>query len=215
MSRLPHNSLPDIEPPVPLHERAADNLLFIREAMSRASQFTAVPGKGTALMGLVALVGGAIAVLRLSTFWWINTWCIVAALAGTLGVSAVALKARRTSTPLLSGAGRRMVGNFAPPVVAGAVLTLLFHNLSLEPWLPGMWMLMYGAGVVCAGAFSVPVVPVMGSCFMALGVLTLGATQALQGPVLGALYAGDIGMALGFGVMNIVFGFIIARHYGG
>ncbi len=71
--------------------------------------------------------------------------------------------------------------------------------------MPGVWLLMYGAGVAAGGALSVPVVPVMGVSFMLLGALALVAPAARQ----------DWFMLAGFGVLHIVYGIRIARRYGG
>jgi len=42
--------------PEPIHAHAIDNIRFIRDTMSRATQFTALPGWGGVLMGVSALV---------------------------------------------------------------------------------------------------------------------------------------------------------------
>ena len=57
-----------------LHERAMDNLSFIRDAMARSAPLTAVSGWGTIIMGCVALVGAYVGSLRRSNDWWIWIW---------------------------------------------------------------------------------------------------------------------------------------------
>jgi hypothetical protein len=81
----------------------------------------------------------------------------------------------------------------------------VFATNDLAERLPGCWLLLYGTAVATGGAFSVRVVPVMGLCFMATGVVAFAAPAPL----------GHWLMAAGFGGLHIVFGWIIARNYGG
>ncbi|MGH7551751.1 MAG: hypothetical protein ACREMQ_01830, partial [Longimicrobiales bacterium] len=64
---------------------------------------------------------------------------------------------------------------------------------------------LYGTGVMTGGAFSVPVVPVLGGCFLAAGTATLFAPAAWA----------DALMAASFGGFHMAFGLRIARRYGG
>jgi len=85
------------------------------------------------------------------------------------------------------------------------VLTAVFVANGLTARLPGCWLLLYGVSGATGGALSVRVVPVMGVLFMAFGVAAFIAPSAW----------GNIFMAAGFGGLHIIFGAIIARHYGG
>jgi hypothetical protein len=107
--------------------------------------------------------------------------------------------------PLLSGPGRKFVLSLAPPLVAGALLTIVLFQAGLIQLLPGVWMLLFGVGVVTAGAFSVRIVPVMGCAFMLLGAVALFLP----------LGWGNVLMAAGFGGLHLVFGSVIAWRYGG
>jgi len=192
--------------PEPIQAHALENLRFIREAMSRASQFTAVPGWGGVLMGLTALVTAPIAGPPDGTFRWVLIWFADAVVAAVIALIAIAIKTKRSGTPLSKAApALRFALAFLPPLVAGMVLTPVFVVMGLITRLPGCWLLLYGTAVATGGAFSVKVVPLMGICFMALGAVAFAAPPAW----------GHWLMALGFGGLHIVFGTIIARSYGG
>ena len=198
--------------PQPLHDRALDNLKFIRSTMERAGSFTAVPGWGMVLLGVTALAAAALAgalpvaeTYGASQNRWLWTWLLEAALGATIGVAALLHKARRAGDTVTHGPGRRFGLSVLPPFIVGGLLTyVLWHAKQLQ-LLPALWLLCYGAGIMTGGAFSLRIVPVMGMCFMALGIAALFAL-----PAWGAWL-----MAAGFGVLHITFGLIIARRYGG
>jgi hypothetical protein len=95
--------------------------------------------------------------------------------------------------------------SFLPPVIAGAALTAALYRTGGAEAIPGAWLLLYGAGVVTAGAFSVRIVPIMGVCFMVIGVLALFSPASWS----------DAYLAIGFGGLHVAFGSAIARRYGG
>jgi len=191
--------------PERIETRAIDNLRFIRETMERASAFTAVPGWGGAAMGLTALGAAALAARFESRGVWLAIWLVEAWFAFTLGAAAMVWKAHRAHVPLLHGAGRRFMLALCPPLVAGALVTFVLYRMGATAVLPGLWLLLYGAGVVTGGAFSVRIVPAMGIVLMAIGAAALFAPASW----------GDGFMAVGFGLVQVVFGWIIARRHGG
>jgi hypothetical protein len=191
--------------PIPIDARAADHLRYIRETMERAAEFTAVPGWGGVAMGVTALGAAFVAARQDSPRAWIMVWLIEAFVAVAIAASAAATKAHRANSLLFSGPGRKFLLSFAPPILAGGLLTYALFHAGAFAALPGVWLLLYGTAIVTGGAFSVRVVPVMGLCLMGLGATALFAPAAW----------GDALMAAGFGVVQIGFGIWIARRHGG
>src|ERR1043165_9982474 len=179
------------QPPA-LHDRAMDNLRFIRETMERASEFTAVPGWGGVLMGVTALAASFVASEQPTRNLWLWTWMVEALLALVIGGWAIDRKARKAEQPLLSGPGRKFALSYSPPILVGILLTIVLYRSGFSHILPGMWLLLYGTAVVTGGAFSVKIVPVMGLCFMLLGTVALFTPRTLE----------DYLMAAGFGGLH-------------
>ncbi|MBW8772723.1 MAG: hypothetical protein JF590_05475 [Gemmatimonadetes bacterium] len=202
------------DPPA-LHDRAIQDLSFIRRTMEGAASFTDVPGWGLALTGVTAVVAAWVAAGQPSALRWLAIWLLEALLGGTLGTAFMLRKMQRRSGPgpMLSVPARKFLLGFWPSVIAGAILTVALADRG-GMWLPGsrapevlpgLWLLLYGVGVVTAGAFSVRAVPLMGIGFMLLGA------AALLIPAL----PGDLLLACGFGGLQIGFGVFIARRHGG
>ena len=192
------------EPPE-MQARAMDNLRFIRETMEAAATFTAVSGWGTVLIGLTALVAAGLAAATESTVRWVFIWMVEAVLSVGISIYTMSLKSRAAGLPLWSEPARKIVFSFVPPMLVGALLTLVCFEHNLLGLLPGVWMLLYGVGVVAAGTFSVRIVPVMGLAFMVVGTVALFAPASWTTAC----------MAAGFGGLHLFFGALIARRHGG
>jgi hypothetical protein len=134
-------------------------------------------------------------------------------LAVAIGILAMRRKARQAGLPMWSPATRKFVFSFVPPLVVGATLTVVLWQAGQIALIPGVWLMLYGTGVITGGAFSVPVVPVMGVCFLAVGALAM--LPAAASSFVSGLPLKDLWLSLGFGGLHIVFGAIIARRYGG
>src|SRR5450759_2005455 len=191
--------------PVALEAHAMDNLRYIRETMERAGAFTAVPGWGGIAMGGTALIAALIASRQITTSGWLAVWLIEGVVATGIGALSVVRKARSVHLSLTAAPARKFMFSFVPPLIVGAILTAGVMRAGLISTIPGIWLLLYGTGVLAGGAFSVRVIPIMGMCFMLEGSRAIFAPMQWADSLLGA----------GFGGLHILFGAIIARRYGG
>jgi hypothetical protein len=192
-------------PTAQIDRHAADNLRFIRDTMARASDFTAVPGAGGVVMGILGFAAAMAAGPPRDTRVWLGIWLTTAGAGAATGLTAILLKARKHNLPLRGVLVRRFALALVPALLVGMALTAVFVQHGLTARLPGCWLLCYGAAVSSAGAFSVRPVPFMGAAFMVLGALAFIAPSQW----------GHLFLAAGFGALHIGFGLLIARNYGG
>src|SRR5258705_1616521 len=185
MSCMPRPVETRIDTPA-LHDRAMDNLRFIRETMERAGAFTAVPGWGQVGVGVTALAAAMLAARQPTVELWVATWLAEAAIALVIGGWALARKAHAANDPILSGPARRFGLSFLPPMVAGGLLTIGLYHAGVPHALPATWLMLYGAGIATAGAFSVRIVPGMGVCFIVVGAAALFGPAAWGSWVMGS-----------------------------
>jgi hypothetical protein len=192
------------EPPA-LHDRAMDNLRYIRETMELATAFTGISGWGEIAIGVTALIASAIAAQQATFNAWLAVWIAEGLISLLIAGWSMDRKTRAIKMPLGSGPGRKAVFSLTPPMLAGGLLTIVLVQAGLTNAIPGVWLLLYGTGVITGGMYSVKVVPIMGICLMVLGALALFSPPAFA----------NWFMAAGFGGLHLVFGAIIVRKYGG
>lgn len=173
--------------------------------MERSSAFTAIPGAGGVVMGVIGLIAAAVSARQPTADRWLETWLVAAFVAAIIEVVAMARKAHRAGVTLTGTIARRFALGMAAPLVAGAAITYELRLVGSLSVLAPAWLLLYGAGVLTGGMFSVPVVRTLGVCFMAAGIASILTPPEWR----------NIWLAIGFGGLHVGFGAHIARNHGG
>jgi hypothetical protein len=171
--------------------------------MESASTFTALSGWGLVAVGVVGLLAAFLA-WRAGQPEKLSIW-LPAALVGVICAGAAnASKARRLEMPLWSGSFRKVAWVMTPVLAAGALLTFALVGANARYLLPGTWLALYGAGVTAGGTFSLRAVRWMGLALVVLGGLALRVPQQ-----------GIVFLAVGFGILHILFGVYLVGKHGG
>src|SRR3989442_13215290 len=118
--------------PRPLHDRALDNLRYIRQTMERAGSFTAVPGWGQIAVGATALAAALVAARQPTPELWLATWLGEAIVALAIGGGAVGGQTYAGGDPPPSGPRPRVLLSFPPPLGGGGRATAGVYRAG--PW---------------------------------------------------------------------------------
>ena len=192
--------------PRSIHQRAFEDLRYIRSAVESASAFTAVSGLGGVAMGVVGLVAAGVGGFAIhAPQRWVSIWIGAAVLGAAIGVVSMFRKARRAGPSLVSKPARRFGLAFTPAILTGAVLTFVLIGRGLYDLLPPLWLLAYGSAVTSGGSLAVRIVPFMGMGMLVTGLVALFVPFA----------AANILLGFGFGLLQIATGIVIIRRYGG
>ena len=192
--------------PHSIHERALDDLRYIRSTVENAREFTAVSGRGGVAMGVTGLLAAVAAATQTGApMRWLAVWMTAAVVATSIGILSMAWKSRRAGASLVSPPARRFALAFFPAIAAAAAVTIVLVSRAEFDLLPGIWLLLYGVAISAGGALSVRVVP-----FMGLVLLVTGGAALLV-----PFAAAPLLLGLGFGLVQIGGGLVIMRRYGG
>lgn len=197
-------SVPLSRNPVSIETGAMAHLRYIRDTIESAHAFTSVPGKGCIAMGIIGLAAAGLSSWPALAERWLEIWLGAAALAVAAVSWFLVEKARVQGLSLLRSVGRRFFLALAPALISGAVLTLVMTNADARGLIPGTWLMLYGAGLMAAGVFSLREVIVAGAAFMLLGAAAFALPAQWSA----------IPLALGFGGVHIVLGCVVLRRHG-
>ena len=186
-----------------LPERAGQDLAFIRTAIARVEGASAVSGVGGMLMGACGVAIALWAQGQTDLLVQLRAWLLGGWVAVPVGFAAVLLKARRSQ--LQWDPVRRFVLCLVPCLIVGGVLSWHLRVGGDIALIPAVWLMLYGCGVLAAGAYAVMPVRWMGVCFVVTGILATWAPSVALNALLG----------VAFGGYHIVFGWWVYRHHGG
>ena len=193
-----------------MNQEDLENLKIIRETMERSSSVTSLSGIGVMGMGAIALLGSYLAPLQSSDEARMYGWLVVAVLGCGIGVVSTWYQSRWQGPAMRLIAWRRFALALAPPILAGCVLTHIFLRIGYFEVMPGTWILLYGAGIITAGAFSIRLIPIMGMVFMLFGAIALYLPASWFQPVWQHMTPIDFYLGAVFGGVHVLFGAIIA-----
>jgi len=185
---------------VALDAHALGTLQYIRSSIEAAG-LLAVPGSAGIAMGSVGLLAAVLAAQPALARHWFAIWLAASVAAFVCGSVLMVHQAVTTDSALYRGPARKFLLCLSPSLFAGAVVTFVLWRHSAVQSAPGVWLLLYGCGVVAASTMTVRPVAVMGALFIALGVAAIALPPQFSNFALGA----------GFGGLHLTFGIIIGR----
>lgn len=203
-----------------MKEKYIEDLKEIKDLMTRSSRFISLSGLSGISAGIIALFGAFLAhylvfsKLDQQTFKGITftTRVQVSALlfiaAATLLISIglviflTTKQSKKQNQKIWDAQTKRILVNLAIPLFTGGIVSLLFLNRGFIGILPAITLLFYGMALVNVSKFTLNEIRSLGLFEIVLGLL------AFQFTNYGLLF-----WAIGFGLLHIVYGFIIKIRY--
>lgn len=185
---------------VHIDSHAIATLRYIRKSMDAATS-VAVPGSSGIAMGCVGVAATALSYIPRLHEHWVSIWLLAAVVAAGLGGTLLARPSSLRSLAPLGVQFRKFGLCLFPSLFAGAVLTVVLWYSGQHRALAGMWLLLYGCGLVTVSIVTTSMIAAMGGLFIALGVVAFFVPASYQIFLLG----------LGFGGLHILFGILVGR----
>jgi hypothetical protein len=192
------------EAPAAIESRALGTLAYIRASIESSSSMD-VPGMAGIVMGIIGVLAAIVVSLPRWAAHWLGIWLAAAVVALVLGGALVARQIAQRGHARYLGPVRKFLLCLCPALLAGAVLTVVLVTAGEAHVIPGMWLLLYGCAVLSASTVTTAgiarLICLMGGLFVALGLITFLLPATVHTAMLG----------LGFGILHIIFGFLIGR----
>jgi hypothetical protein len=187
----------------------------IKEMMSKSSQFISLSGLSGILAGIYALIGAIYAnyLINIHEYTYITlesktfklivlTAFIVLVLSVSTAYYLTVKKANKLGEQIWNTASKRVLINFAIPLVTGGIFSLLLVRQQNFVLIPPVTLLFYGLACLNASKYTFRDVRYLGITQIILGLLAVEFTGY------GLLF-----WVLGFGIAHILYGSIMYYKY--
>jgi len=198
-----------------------ENLSEIRSLMERSSSFLSLSGLSGVSAGIIGLVTSIYVYFKLdfllehhreyvtsaqgikdTTLFFILLAVVVLGVTFGAAIFFTARKARKKGLPVWDGSAKRLVINLFIPLAAGGVFSLILVSHELYELIAPSMLLFFGLALLNAGKYTFGEIKLLGYLEIVLGL------AASYWTFLGIYF-----WAIGFGVLNIVYGVYMYIKY--
>ena len=176
----------------------------IKTMMERSSKFSSISGKAGIVVGMLAVIVFAgikwFEVTSVATLFVVMVGTLMIAL--SIGLYLSIAKAKKEGTAIFDTTAKRFLVQFFIPLFVGGILCLIFACQNQILYIPAMMLIFYGFALVHASKFSLDTIKNLGYLEIVAGLIAATFTQY-----------GMWCWVFGFGLLHIIYGFIIYTKY--
>lgn len=176
----------------------------IKTMMERSTKFSSISGKAGIIVGMLAVIVFAgikwFDVTSVESLFVVMVGTLVVAL--SIGLYLSISKAKKEGAAIFDTTAKRFLVQFFIPLFVGGILCLIFACHNQVGYIPAMMLIFYGFALVLASKFSLDTIKNLGYLEIVAGLIAAAFTQY-----------GMWCWVFGFGLLHIIYGFIIYTKY--
>ena len=161
---------------MPNHSEAEEHLRVIRSLMERSTIYTAISAPTALTGGLLSLVASAVIYYKFRPLryeemdayyhWFLILWLATLALTIASNTFFIWRGARLRSEPFISSGMRLALISLLPSMLSSAFFTFFLWRSGAQIFLPAIWMLCYGVGLLSTSHFAPRSIMLLGWTFL-------------------------------------------------
>lgn len=176
----------------------------IKNMMERSTKFSSISG-------MAGMVVGVLAIIVFGGITWFDVTAIYPLFVIMVGTLIIAMsiglklsieKAKKEGAPIFDTTAKRFLVHFFTPLIVGGILCLIFAYHGDYTYIPSIMLIFYGFALLHASKFSLDTIKNLGYLELIIGLFAAAFTTY-----------GMWCWVFGFGLLHIIYGFIIYTKY--